>query len=82
MKLPFRRKPTTLIFCCTFAGALAVGFAATARAQGTVPFRVDPRLLGLPPAPVTAARPAAGAVPDGPAAQPRAVEEPVVEARP
>ena len=49
MKFPFRRKPLSLILCCTFAGALAVGYAAAARAQGTAPFRVDPRLLDLPP---------------------------------
>ena len=74
MKLPFQRKPLTLIFCCTFAGTLAVSFAGAARAQGTTPFRVDPRLLGLPPVtPAPLERPAAEA---------RAVEQPALEVRP
>ena len=80
MKLPFQRKPLTLIFCCTFAGTLAVSCPGAARAQGATPFRVDPRLLGLPPA--TPARPAVDASLQQPAAEPRAVEQPVVEAYP
>ena len=80
MKFPFRRKPLSLILCCTFAGALAVGYAAAARAQGTAPFRVDPRLLDLPP--LKPAPAAVEASPERPAAEARAIAPPAVETRP
>ncbi len=80
MTFPSRRKPLTLIFCCSVVGTLAASFAGQVRGQSSVPFRVDPVLLGLPPVkPV--ARPVA--VPsDPPAAEARSVQAPVVETRP
>jgi len=46
---PAQRKPLTVIVCCELV-ALAGGFAADAHAQAMQPLRVDPVLLGLPPA--------------------------------
>jgi LPS-assembly protein len=83
MKLSSRRKPLTLIFCCSFAGTLAAILAGEARGQNFVPFRVDPGLLGLPPVkPVGPVGPAIQAPVERPSAEPRPVEQPAVEMRP
>lgn len=55
---PAQRKPLTVIVCCELV-ALAGGFAADAHAQAMQPLRVDPVLLGLPPAAPVAPAPAA-----------------------
>jgi LPS-assembly protein len=78
MTFPSRRRPLTLIFCCSVAGTLAASFAVQAQGQRTAPFRVDPVLLGLPPM-----KPAPAAVAaEKPAAEARPVATPVVETRP
>ncbi|MBP9803849.1 MAG: LPS assembly protein LptD [Candidatus Accumulibacter sp.] len=73
-----RRKPLTLIFCCSFAGTLAASFAEQAQGQGAAPFRVDPVLLGLPPVKPVAAPAAA----DRPVAETRPVQAPAVATQP
>ncbi|MEF8698950.1 MAG: LPS assembly protein LptD [Candidatus Accumulibacter sp. UW20] len=80
MKFPSRRKPLTLIFCCSFAGSLAASVAGEAHGQSLAPLRVDPSLLGLPPMP--RAEPPARAQPGWPAAESRPVEAATVETRP
>jgi LPS-assembly protein len=50
MTFPFRRKPLTLIFCCSVASALAGSLPGVAQAQTEPALRVDPALLGLPAA--------------------------------
>lgn len=77
MTFPFRRKPLALLICCGFTGTLAGGFAGAALAQATTPLRVDPVLLGLPPA-----KPAAAAPAEQPRTEVKPVEAPAVEAKP
>ena len=80
MTFPSRRKPLTLIFCCSVAGTFAASLAGEAQAQSTAPFRVDPGLLGLPPA-----KPAQADVQtpfERAAAESRPVDLPPVETRP
>ena len=50
MILPYRRKPLALIFCCGFASVFFGAYATEALAQAPATLRVDPLLLGLPPA--------------------------------
>ena len=49
MTVPVRRTPIALLLCYGFAGAIVGGHVGPAHAQAT-PLRVDPVLLGLPPA--------------------------------
>jgi hypothetical protein len=78
MTFPSRRRPLTLIFCCSVAGTFAASFAVQAQGQRAAPFRVDPVLLGLPPM-----KPAPAAVAaEKPAVEARPVAAPVVETRP
>ena len=78
MTFPSRRRPLTLIFCCSVAGTFAASFAVQAQGQRAAPFRVDPVLLGLPPM-----KPApAAAAGEKPAVEARPVATPVVETRP
>jgi LPS-assembly protein len=79
MKFPSRRKPLALILCCSFAGTVAVGALDPAHAQTVAPLRVDPRLLGLPPAKPVAASPSAPV--DIPVAQTAPIDTPSVETR-
>ena len=73
------RKPLTVLVCCELF-ALAGGFVANAQAQAMQPLRVDPVLLGLPPAaPAPAASPAP--VQDAPRAEVKPVEAAAVELR-
>ncbi len=82
MTFRFRRKPLTLIFCCSVASTLVGGLPAVAQAQTEPPLRVDPALLGLPAAPVVPVpRPPATAV-RGVPAESKPVQAPVIEARP
>lgn len=77
------RKPLTLLVCCELF-ALAGGFVADAQAQSMQPLRVDPVLLGLPPAPpppIAAPAPAPAPVQEVPRAEVKPVEMPVVESR-
>ena len=79
---PFSRKPLTVLVCCELI-ALAGGFVADAHAQAMQPLRVDPVLLGLPPAPVAAPAPASVPAPvkEAPRAEVKPVEASVVELR-
>lgn len=82
---PLPRKPLTVLVCCELF-ALAGGFVADAQAQGMQPLRVDPVLLGLPPAaPAPPASPTATPAPaplqEAPRAEVKAVEAPAVELR-
>ena len=82
---PFSRKPLTVFVCCELI-ALAGGFVADAQAQAMQPLRVDPVLLGLPPAaPAPVAAPAPASVPtpvkEAPRAEVKPVEASVVELR-
>jgi LPS-assembly protein len=75
------RQPLTVLVCCELF-ALAGGFVANAEAQSMQPLRVDPVLLGLPPAPpapVPAVTPAP--VQEKPRVEVRPVDAPVVEVR-
>jgi LPS-assembly protein len=80
------RKPLTVLVCCELF-ALAGGFVADAQAQSMQPLRVDPVLLGLPPAPpppppVATPAPASPApVQESPRAEVKPVEAPAVELR-
>jgi len=88
MNFPARRKPLALIFCYGFAGVLAGSVAAEALAQASVPLRVDPVLLGLPPiTPAQAPEPAPAQNPalvqeEKTQAEVKPIEVPVVEPRP
>jgi LPS-assembly protein len=77
------RKPLTVLICCELF-ALAGGFVADAQAQSMQPLRVDPVLLGLPPAPppsITAPAPAPAPVKEDARVEVKPVEMPVVESR-
>ena len=79
MTVPVRRTPIALLLCYGFAGAIVGGHVGPAHAQST-PLRVDPVLLGLPPAkPVP---PPAPAQPEPARVDVRPVEAPAPEARP
>jgi LPS-assembly protein len=82
---PFSRKPLTVLVCCELI-AFAGGFVADAQAQAMQPLRVDPVLLGLPPAPpAPVAAPASTSVStpvqEAPRAEVKPVEASVVESR-
>lgn len=78
MTLPYRRKPLALIFCCGFASVFFGTYSTEASAQAPAALRVDPVLLGLPPAgPVEAPAPA-----EKPPVEIKPVEAAVVEAKP
>ena len=68
MTFPYRRKPLALIFCCGFASVFFGAYAIDALAQAPTSLRVDPVLLGLPPA--------------GPAEAPAPAEKSPVEIKP
>ena len=88
MTFPYRRKPLALLFCYGFASVLVGSYAVEAQAQASVPLRVDPTLLGLPPVtPATAPVPASVPVNKPPTVEPvkveiKPVEAPVVQAQP
>ncbi|MQY51487.1 LPS assembly protein LptD [Rhodocyclus tenuis] len=50
MSIPFRARPLALFVCYGLSAALAGGVALPSFAEGLSPLRVDPVLLGLPPA--------------------------------
>lgn len=68
-----RNRSLALIVCCSLAGL----FAGDALAQGMTPLRVDPVLLGLPPAEKKAPAPAPAKPVEPPAERPRAEVKPV-----
>jgi LPS-assembly protein len=88
MTFPFRRKPLAQIICFGFAGFLASTTAMEALAQSSVPLRVDPVLLGLPPIKPGEAPAPARPAPPRPVVDEKArseikpVEAAVVESRP
>ena len=80
MTFTSRRKPLTLVFCCSLAGTAAATFVGQVQAQTAAPFRVDPGLLGLPP--LQAVRPPLAAPVEQPAAGERAVAVPAADSQP
>ncbi len=85
MNPPYRRKSLALLFCYGFVSVLLGAYATDSLAQASVPLRVDPALLGLPPAsPAEAPAPAAPTPPSAekPRVEIEPVESAVVETRP
>lgn len=86
MNPPARRKRLALIFCYGFANVLVGGHVAEVQAQVSAPLRVDPVLLGLPPAkPVEAPEPAPKVAPveiapvEASTVEVRSVETPAID---
>ena len=80
MNFPYRRKPLALIFCYGFASVFFGAYATEALAQAPTTLRVDPVLLGLPPA-SPAEAPAPARV-EKPRVEITPVEAAVVETKP
>ena len=79
-----RRQQLGVFLCSGLIGALAGVFSGEAAAQGAVPLRVDPVLLGLPPVTPEPAKPTSKEAPSNQkdTVEVRPVEASTVEARP